>query len=796
VLVLGHAVRGSQLGATTPTRLEALLLGDELQVPENSSPNDLSGAGNVRGNSAWDTPAEGAGGVHFTQACEELLHAAAEVSAADIAALRAENAALRRENGAVREENGAVREENAALRAICLAVQEKEHVLPVRGAGERTHWDDDGSDQQPLGSQQSQQIARQQNPKREEPGAQVPARANVSTRKLQAHVSTASACNSEVHHLTCATSAASEPFNKMSPGNHITVKCPDAPCSEISQHTQASIADEIAVELVVGGQDGVYEESSPICLAAMHNQGSREHSGQYIITIRDSHEDFVGLVQNDVTSGDNSAGGWRSYSLEADDCLGFFDICKGQIIEVDNGRIGTGAQEDFGAFYQDDQDCASTIVAPLGQTITLTFLRFDVETTYDSVTVFDGSFDNITQPIPLSGFDIPAPITSTTNAMLIKFFADDSVTWQGWAAKWTFHEVGGPILTDSGQSDSHAEDISENSRLAHDYKLETEFLAQFLLSRPWTVVAFDWRKLDKIETSLEIQLPFDFPLYSSIKRINETVIASCAGYLAFSDGVTRAGKLPTHPFDAIPSPATHTVVAPFWVGVEDHLEHTCSIHSSVLDWKGVTELVIEWGPNPVANGNAVTRFQTILAPSGEIRFQWLEVPAGQNALIGVQSSHGEIGIELSNDAGYVVNRSAISVSTKFSMISRGKPVSTSRSCGGFPPLVVDGNSGGNNICALSYQFLPASRIGTQNLFLGPKKYSLREITTFCASYIKFWAPEQVLAFPYRSDGRSHWATRLGGLNGQQWRPSDADQRAGILFDPGHQDHIRKRENQH
>jgi hypothetical protein len=63
------------------------------------------------------------------------------------------------------------------------------------------------------------------------------------------------------------------------------------------------------------------------------------------------------------------------------------------------------------------------------------------------------------------------------------------------------------------------------------------------------------------------------------------------------------------------------------------------------------------------------------------------------------------------------------------MISRGKPVSTSRSCGGFSPLVVDGNSGDNNICALSYQFSPTSQIGRQNLFLGAKN-SRQKINIF------------------------------------------------------------------
>jgi hypothetical protein len=89
VLVFVHAARGSK-GAATPTRLEALLLGDQLgQVPANrSSPSDPSSAGVVvLRRSGWGTSPECVGAA---QACEALLHAAAEVSDAENAALRAE----------------------------------------------------------------------------------------------------------------------------------------------------------------------------------------------------------------------------------------------------------------------------------------------------------------------------------------------------------------------------------------------------------------------------------------------------------------------------------------------------------------------------------------------------------------------------------------------------------------------------------------------------------------------------------------------------------------------------------
>ena len=170
-------------------------------------------------------------------------------------------------------------------------------------------------------------------------------------RKLQAGVlTTVKSCDVEAVDLSCTTAASDRPFDIMSPGNHMTVRCPSG-CS--SEPLGLDATDTTGH--VIGGQDGLYLDMSPICLAALHHT-ERIDGGQYILTIRDAQEEFVASTHNDVTSAAFSAGSWRSFSIEEDPCLGFVNVCgtegPSSAVRTPRGTIGTGADGGISAYCE------------------------------------------------------------------------------------------------------------------------------------------------------------------------------------------------------------------------------------------------------------------------------------------------------------------------------------------------------------------------------------------------------------------------------------------------------------
>jgi hypothetical protein len=64
------------------------------------------------------------------------------------------------------------------------------------------------------------------------------------------------------------------------------------------------------------------------------------------------------------------------------------------------------------------------------------FTLFDLEDDYDTLMVRDGPTLEDKILAVYTGSTIPAPITSTTNFLLVTFFSDRSVEKTGFKAKW------------------------------------------------------------------------------------------------------------------------------------------------------------------------------------------------------------------------------------------------------------------------------------------------------------------------------------------------------------------------
>ena len=79
------------------------------------------------------------------------------------------------------------------------------------------------------------------------------------------------------------------------------------------------------------------------------------------------------------------------------------------------------------------ENCTWLIRPSNGGTVTLNFDSFNTESGYDFVTVYDGTNANATQLGRFSGTSRPSAVTSTGNALFVRFTSDGSVNAAGWS---------------------------------------------------------------------------------------------------------------------------------------------------------------------------------------------------------------------------------------------------------------------------------------------------------------------------------------------------------------------------
>lgn len=89
--------------------------------------------------------------------------------------------------------------------------------------------------------------------------------------------------------------------------------------------------------------------------------------------------------------------------------------------------------------YAGREDCRWLIEAPEGKKITLQFTSFNTQARVDFVYVFDGDKTNGKIIALYSGPNIPPPVTSFHNKMLVWFVTNETMHGNGWTAKYTIH---------------------------------------------------------------------------------------------------------------------------------------------------------------------------------------------------------------------------------------------------------------------------------------------------------------------------------------------------------------------
>lgn len=112
------------------------------------------------------------------------------------------------------------------------------------------------------------------------------------------------------------------------------------------------------------------------------------------------------------------------------------------------------------ASYRNFEDYTYTIAPAGASSVTLSFTSFDVESNYDFLTIYDGASTSATQIGSYTGTNSPGTITSTGNAITIKFTSDSWTTRDGWEATWTCASNTAPTTTVSLPGDWFADDFT------------------------------------------------------------------------------------------------------------------------------------------------------------------------------------------------------------------------------------------------------------------------------------------------------------------------------------------------
>jgi cubilin len=108
--------------------------------------------------------------------------------------------------------------------------------------------------------------------------------------------------------------------------------------------------------------------------------------------------------------------------------------CSGTTTLTDNS--GTFSDGSGTNNYAHDLDCRWLIQPNDGGLVQLSFSSFDTEFQYDEVRVYDGTTTSAALLGTYSGSTLPASVTSTGNAMLVRFTSDATIARGGFSASW------------------------------------------------------------------------------------------------------------------------------------------------------------------------------------------------------------------------------------------------------------------------------------------------------------------------------------------------------------------------
>lgn len=127
-------------------------------------------------------------------------------------------------------------------------------------------------------------------------------------------------------------------------------------------------------------------------------------------------------------------------------------VCGG----VFNNETGILTSPNYPNEYHADRVCNYEVRAPLGKSITLDWLDFDVEgvsypdCAYDYVQVYDGIVDDTMKMGRYCSDIIPPRMVSSYNALTLELVSDTSIGGRGFKANYTFTDMGENLWHESG----------------------------------------------------------------------------------------------------------------------------------------------------------------------------------------------------------------------------------------------------------------------------------------------------------------------------------------------------------
>eukprot|EP01050_Picozoa_sp_SAG11_P000722 SAG11_NODE_25_length_23789_cov_23.813592_4_plen_310_part_00 len=287
-------------------------------------------------------------------------------------------------------------------------------------------------------------------------------------------------------------------------------------------------------------------------------------SGQYVIQVRGYRETQRGRFELGVSSSGGGGGGSncngclynnacrdREHFPQANEqtCLGHGGVwgygSDAQGGNRDGDPCDGGVELDsltgsvtFTEAVDNNQECSWTINCPIGMpTFTLTLM--DTEANFDFVNIMDGSGDALVDP--LSGDELPNPVTSDSSTMTIQYTSDGSVTSEGFSGDFACGTPGrgGGGGRGGPPPPSAPEDITPPAHVAGEIvnggdRVEYELSAVAGTTYTIESSASGDTPLDDTCAVAFMQLPLilmRYPSYSHALRVGRLTAAAAAGQI-------------------------------------------------------------------------------------------------------------------------------------------------------------------------------------------------------------------------------------------------------------------------
>ena len=121
----------------------------------------------------------------------------------------------------------------------------------------------------------------------------------------------------------------------------------------------------------------------------------------------------------------------------ASSCAGLWlkqTISSGIMFSTDNSDYSYRSAGDY--FYLDNMDCQWNLDSNTNVKLEVTFFNFNTQPNADYLYVYDGDSSSSSLIGQFSGTSLPAPITSSSNKLYLRFTSDSSGQARGFTAAY------------------------------------------------------------------------------------------------------------------------------------------------------------------------------------------------------------------------------------------------------------------------------------------------------------------------------------------------------------------------